>query len=193
MFYGVSRSQVGKVVNNDAFLTAGNLAFIMDGCGETQGRTLAVKCHLSQVITGRKREGETVGIKDVLGYANRGMLGTGFMSTFVGVEVNDGRVRMFSVGDSYVYLYRSHSGTLERINESNMGRLGSDIMTSQERWLDARRGDVLLLTSDGYTVDKYRTLRQIQKFMLKPADLPHALLELNQDRSDDCTIVTKVL
>jgi len=134
---------------------------------------------------------ETPAFQQLLNLLNMNLTGFGAESTFLGIQVTDSTLSGVSVGDSLLWVVRE--GQLLRINEITKPRLGAGRVNPN--WLEfaLKKHDVILAASDGLTLDHYRLVQLVQRFMLRPQEMPQAILDAQKDASDDCTVIAGVV
>lgn len=188
-FIGATRKQAGKSINDDAFTVfSSSTAFLMDGAGNARG---AAKRCLEIVRQQYQQYREMPAFQQLLNLLNMNLTGFGAESTFLGIQVTDSTLSGVSVGDSLLWVVRE--GQLLRINEIRKPRLGAGLVNPN--WLEftLKKHDVILAASDGLTLDHYRLVQLVQRFMLRPQEMPQAILDAQKDASDDCTVITGVV
>jgi Stage II sporulation protein E (SpoIIE) len=181
-FFGASRPQANKA-NDDSFFVAADAAFLMDGAGNAGGK--AQQC--LNVIRSTPRPSWN----SLVQLLNSNLMGIGIEATFLGLQVKDGIAAGVCCGDSAVYLYRA--GQLTKMSENTKPRLGTPTPATAPFSFAVQKHDVIVVCSDGLTLDRYRLIGIIQRNMLAPADLPSRILDAQADRSDDTTVLTFVV
>lgn len=182
-FFGATRKQGDKSVNDDAFAVFGEThAFLLDGAGNAKG---AAKKALSQLRAPLPE------MSRIASQLHTSLLGLGFESTFIGVEVRDGILLGLSAGNSTVHCVRG--GTLQRVNETTRARLGSPKPEFNAFSVQIQKYDCILLGTDGLTLDHYRLTEIVKRYLIRPQEMAEAILSAQKDTSDDVTVVCKVI
>ena len=97
-FYGATRTEPGKAVNDDAFACFGNRAILLDGAGNAHGA--AKSC--VKFLTGLLEENPDMPLNELIGIANQFLLGANQESTLLGfgcrrfIPSYRGLLRLFS-------------------------------------------------------------------------------------------------
>jgi len=181
-FTGATRKQFDKPNNDDAFAVfGGDIAVLCDGAGNARSAAHKALASLQPPFAN---------LGQIVNRLNTVMLGLGSESTLVAIQVTGDLLLEVSAGDSILMVYRD--GTLHRLNHNTRRRLGSGAPELCESRFSLNRYDVILLASDGLTLDKYRLTETVKRYMLQPSDLPEAILSAQRDASDDVTVVCGV-
>jgi serine/threonine protein phosphatase PrpC len=123
---------------------------------------------------------------------NMTLIGLDAESTFVGIEIKQGNfLSGVSCGDSLVYVIRD--GKLLRINENTKPPLGTSRPDIYWMTFALKNDDVIVVASDGVTLDKYRLAQTVQRYMLRHDEMAEALLKVQADCSDDATVITTLV
>jgi hypothetical protein len=179
----LARKQLGKALNDDAFYIDESKAYLLDGAGNANGA--AGRC-----IELIRRTQEWRGLSSLINLINFRLIGLNAQSTFAGVTCERSRLYGMSCGNSPLWVVRD--AQLIRVNETRR-RLGTGQMDLQWLSFDLRRYDVIVLATDGLTLDRHRLVRTVQKYLLRPTEMPEAILTAQTDQSDDVTVLTRVI
>ena len=181
-FCGASRRQDGKSVNDDAFACLGNYAFLMDGAGACGGRAQ----RLMEIV---KRQGNQAHLQQLVTLLNFHAISLGLESTLLAVHIQDEVLTGVSIGNNTVHLLRD--GRLTRLNETTRRRLGRPNPDVHYFSAALKRYDCVVLCSDGVVLDAYRFSQILQRYLLRPTEMPEAVLAAQKDHSDDATVVCR--
>jgi hypothetical protein len=189
-FIGATRKQSGKNINDDAFAVfKGTFAFLLDGAGNARGA--AKRC--ADIIRQQYQQQSLMPpFPHLINLLNMTLIGLDAESTFVGVEIKQGDfLSGVSCGDSLVHVIRD--GKLLRINENTKPRLGTS--SPHVYWITfaLKKDDVIVVASDGLTLDKHRLVQTVQRYMLRHDEMAEALLKAQADCSDDATVITTLI
>jgi len=144
-FYGATRSEPGKAVNDDAFACLGDLAILLDGAGHAQGA--AKRC--VDFLVARLEVTPDMPLSELLGIANQFFLGANQESTLLALQVQGSTLlTAVSCGDSPLYLVRE--GRVEQVNETTKPRLGNPRPGIKHLAFPLRASDVVIGASDGF-------------------------------------------
>ena len=196
--YGATLAQDGNEDNEDAFaIIRGETtcAAVCDGAGRAQqsaGKTLKLFEKLY-----RQTSGGQVGLfstwANYISLLDSSLLGIA-QSTFVAVACYEGRMVGACVGDSRAYLRRRDGKVSILMEHADKHRLGSGQANPAPIHLQAEKGDILLLMSDGAWTPL--SLYRLQKILSKAASMhladlaPAILSEAGRGgRIDDMTVV----
>lgn len=183
-FYGATRTEPGKAVNDDAFACLGNRAILLDGAGNAQG---AAKCCVDFLIV-QLEERPNMPLNELIGIANQFLLGANQESTLLALHVQDSSLlTAVSCGDSPLYLVRD--GRVEQMNETTKPRLGNPRPDIRHLAFPLRTSDVVIGASDGLSLGSRQLLSAVERTMLHPESMPEAILQEQRDSWDDVTIV----
>ena len=178
-----TRKQPGKAINDDAFYIDSSKAYLLDGAGNAQGA--ARRC--LELI----RRAEWRGLYSLVNLINFRLLALNAESTFTAVTCDGSRLCGVSCGNSALWVVRD--GRLFRVNETKkrLGRTGRLDL----QWVSygLQKHDAIILATDGLTLDTYRLVREIRQSLLRPDEMPEAILRAQTDDSDDVTVLTTVI
>jgi hypothetical protein len=189
-FIGATRKQSGKNINDDAFAVFnGTFAFLLDGAGNARGA--AKRC--ADIIRQQYQQQSLMPPFPYLtNLLNMTLIGLDAECTFVGIEIKQGDfLSGVSCGDSPVHVIRD--GKLLRINENTKPRLGTSRPDIYWMTFTLKKDDVIVVASDGLTLDKYRLVQTVQRYMLRHDEMAEALLKAQADCSDDATVITTLI
>jgi serine/threonine protein phosphatase PrpC len=189
-FIGATRKQSGKNINDDAFAVFnGTFAFLLDGAGNARGA--AKRC--ADIIRQQYQQQSLMPpFPHLINLLNMTLIGLDAESTFVGIEIKQGNfLSGVSCGDSLVYVIRD--GKLLRINENTKPPLGTSRPDIYWMTFALKNDDVIVVASDGVTLDKYRLAQTVQRYMLRHDEMAEALLKVQADCSDDATVITTLV
>jgi hypothetical protein len=189
-FIGATRKQSGKNINDDAFAVFnGTFAFLLDGAGNARGA--AKRC--ADIIRQQYQQQSLMPpFPHLINLLNMTLIGLDAESTFVGVEIKQGDfLSGVSCGDSLVHVIRD--GKLLRVNENTKPRLGTSRPHVYWMTFALKKDDVIVAASDGVTLDKYRLVQTVQRYLLRKDEMAEAVLNAQADRSDDVTVITGVV
>jgi hypothetical protein len=100
-FYGGTRSEPGRAVNDDAFACLGDRAILLDGAGNAQG---AAKGCVDFLIAQLEAKPD-MPLTELIGIANQFLLGANQESTLLALHVQGSTLlTVVSCGDSPLYL-----------------------------------------------------------------------------------------
>lgn len=187
-FYGATRCEAGKAMNEDAFACLGKWAILLDGAGEANGA--AKDC--VDILVARLEACPNLPLSELVGIANQFLLGTKQESTVLALHVQGAALLTAACcGDSPLYMVRE--GRVEQMNEITKPRLGTLQPGIKYLALPLRKSDVIIGASDGLCLAAYRLLNAVQRTMLRPDCMPEAILEAQRDSTDDVTLVCAVV
>jgi Stage II sporulation protein E (SpoIIE) len=187
-FYGATRSEAGKAMNDDAFACLGDWAILLDGAGNAQGA--AKGC--VDFLVAQLEASPDLSLSELTGIANQFLLGSNQESTLLALHVQGSALlTAASCGDSPLYLVREDR--VEQMNEITKPRLGTLQPGIKYLALPLRTSDVIIGASDGLCIASYRILSAVQRTMLRPDSMPEAILQTQRDSFDDVTLVCAVI
>ena len=119
-FYGATRGEPGKAVNDDAFACLGHRAIVLDGAGNAQGA--AEVC--VDFLLAQHEASSDMPLNELIEIATQFFLGANQQSTLLALHVQRSSfLTAVSCGDSLLYLVRE--GRVEQMNETTKPRLGT--------------------------------------------------------------------
>lgn len=187
-FYGATRCDVGKAMNEDAFACLDEWAILLDGAGDAKGA--AKGC--VDLLVARLETSPSVAMRELIGIANQFLLDANEESTVLALHVQGSALlTAASCGDSPLYLVRE--GRVEQMNEITKPRLGTLQPGVKYLAFPLRRSDVIIGATDGLCLASYRLLNAVQRTMLWPDSMPEAILQAQRDSFDDVTLVCAVI
>lgn len=187
-FFGATRSEAGKAMNDDAFVCLGNRAILLDGAGDARGAAKGCVDFLVAQLEARP----DMPLNELIEIANHFLLGASQESTLLALHVQGSALlTAASCGDSPLYLV--HDGRFEQMNEITKPRLGTLHPGIKHLALPLRTSDVIIGASDGLCVGSSRLLSAVQRTMLQPGSMPEAILQEQRDSFDDVTLVCAVI
>jgi len=187
-FYGATRTEPGKAVNDDAFACLCDRAILLDGAGNAQGA--AKGC--VEYLVAQLEASPDMPLNQLTEITNQFLLGANQESTLLALHVQGSTLlTVVSCGDSPLYLVRE--GRVEQMNEITKPRLGTLHPGIRHLALPLRTSDVIIGASDGLCVGSSRLLRAVQRTMLQPESMPEAILQEQRDSFDDVTLVCAVI
>ena len=187
-FYGATRCEAGKAMNEDAFACLGEWALLLDGAGDAKGA--AKGC--VDFLVARLEACPNLPLSQLIEMANQFLLGANQESTILALHVQGSSLlTAASCGDSALYLVRE--GGIEQMNEITKPRLGTLQPGIKYLAFPLRRSDVIIGASDGLCLASYRLLDAVQRTMLQPDSMPEAILQSQRDSFDDVTLVCAVI
>lgn len=187
-FYGATRSEPGKAVNDDAFACLGDRAILLDGAGNAQGA--AEGC--VDFLVARLEARPDTPLNDLIAIANQFFLDANQESTLLALHVQGScLLTAVSCGDSPLYLVRE--GRVEQMNETTKPRLGTLQPAIKHLAFPLRRSDVVIGASDGLSVGCHQLLSAVERSMLHPESMPEAILQAQRHSFDDVTLVCAVI
>jgi Stage II sporulation protein E (SpoIIE) len=187
-FYGATRCEAGKAMNEDAFACLGDWAILLDGAGDAKG---AAKGCIDFLVA-RLEACPNLPLSELIGIANQFLLGTNQECTVLALHLQSSALlTAASCGDSPLYLVRE--GRVEQMNEITKPRLGTLQPGIKYLAFPLRRSDVIIGASDGFCLASHRLLNAVQRTMLLPDSMPEAILQAQRDSTDDVTLVCAVI
>ena|ERR1700756_2043876 len=187
-FYGATRPEAGKVINDDAFLCFGDRAVLLDGAGDARGAAKFCVDFLRKQL----KASPDMALSELAGIANQFFLGANQESTLLALHVQDSDLlTVASCGDSPLYLVRE--GRVEQMNEITKPRLGNPYPGINYLAFPVRTGDIIIGASDGLCLGSDHLLNAVQCTMLQPESMPEAILQDQRDSFDDVTLVCAVI
>lgn len=170
-FYGATRSEPGKPVNDDAFACIGDRAILLDGAGNAQGAAESCVHFLVEQLEGRR----DTPLSELIRIANQFFLSAHQESTMLAVHVQDSSLLAVSCGDSPLYLVRD--GRVEQMNATTKPRLGTLRPGIEHLAFPLRTSDVIIGASDGLSLGSHQLLSAVERTMLYPERMPEAILQ----------------
>ena len=187
-FYGATRSEPGKAVNDDAFACLGERAILLDGAGNAQGA--AEDC--VDFLVAQHEASSDMPLNELIEIANQFFLGANQQSTLLALHVQGSSLlTAVSCGDSLLYLVRE--GRVEQMNETTKPRLGTLQPGIKYLAFPLRTSDVIIGASDGLSLGSHQLLSAVERTVLHPESMPEAILQAQHGSFDDVTLVCAVI
>lgn len=187
-FYGATRSEPGKAVNNDCFACLGNRAILLDAAGNAQGA--AGDC--VDLLVAQHEASSDMPLNDLIEIANQFFLGANQRSTLLALHLQGSSLlTAVSCGDSLLYLVRE--GRVEQMNETTKPRLGTLQPGIKYLAFPLRTSDVITGASDGLSLGSHQLLSAVERTVLHPESMPEAILQAQRHSFDDVTVICAVL